>query len=146
MQFPIIMLLYYIHSIHTFKFVRDTPVSYIQSRVVWTMHTSYTDIGQKNLWILLIVLTYTHKNSWEFYKSLFEPNWWHMPGGKISNILYSLENNSFAASFTHLKLREIKEDYIEIGASKAGIWIIVVNNNICSFEGCYFKGVLNIEV
>ena len=42
-----------------------------------------------------------------------------MKGSKIVN---SPENNSFAVSFIHLRLRrEPKEDYTEVGESKAGI-------------------------
>lgn len=42
-----------------------------------------------------------------------------MQGSKISN---APENNNFAASFMHLKLRrESKENYMEVGESKAGI-------------------------
>ena len=42
-----------------------------------------------------------------------------MPGGKVSN---ASENISFSASFMHLKLRrKFREDYMEVGESKARI-------------------------
>ena len=42
---------------------------------------------------------------------LFEPNWPHMPGSKITN-----------ASFMHLRLRtESKEDHVEVGKKETGI-------------------------
>lgn len=59
------------------------------------------------------------------------------------------ENNSFAVSFMDLKLRsEHKEDYAEVGESKAG-WNYRIVKIICFLEGVQegsekrnFKGVL----
>lgn len=44
------------------------------------------------------------------YQSLFEPNWLYMLGTKILN---ALENNTFATSFMHLRLRREYKDYME---------------------------------
>ena len=55
-----------------------------------------------------------------------------MPENKIPN---ALENNSFAVSFMHLKLRgEHKEDYMEVGKSKVGLGYKVADKIMLSWE------------
>ena len=62
-----------------------------------------------------------------------------MPGSKVSNVP---ENNSFATSFMHLKLRrEHREDCMGV-EEKWGLYYRIVKDIICFLEGAYFKGVL----
>lgn len=70
--------------------------------------------------------------------SLFEQDWQHTPGSKISN---APKNNSFVASFMPLKLRrDCMEDYIRMGESKIGIGL-QQDYMRSSMITAYFKGV-----
>lgn len=68
-----------------------------------------------------------------------------MPGIKISK---APENNSYAASSVHLKLRrELKEDYMEAGEARQGLIYRIVNKIICFFEDGYglFERCINLD-
>ena len=62
-----------------------------------------------------------------FYKSLSEPNWWHMQGSKILN---GLENYSFEASFMYLNYGK--------NYTRRGLDYKIVHKIICSslFQKC----------
>ena len=74
-----------------------------------------------------------------FYKSLLEPQRQHMPRGKISN---ALENNSVAASFRYLKLREEVNGRLEKARQRLDYRRVnKINEIMCPLEGYPLSGV-----
>lgn len=62
------------------------------------------------------------------YNSLFEPNWQHTQGSKISDA----PEKEFCSFFNAF---EIKKDYLKVGTKNPGVVHKIVNKIMCYLEG-----------